>query len=379
MNIRQTGAGILGAGTLIMGGVDAAVLDEQPLQRSEIIGEERVEAKQIGNRIETTFPWKDQDGFKVVVDLGQPTIGERIADKRKREVITETVDFGEGGFKIDILLNEKPDTNIFCYLIEGAENYDFFYQAVLTEEEIKQETERPDDIVGSYAVYHKSLKNDQYKTGKVMHIPRPQVWGLSDKEKTKEWAELSYNDGELCVTVEKEYLDNSEYPVRVDPTFGYTGSGGSSDSNATRMEGSEFPSGSAGEVTQLSAYQFCDGVFGDSFTKAAILNASGTLLSGGATQQKLQASAAWTSYTFTSNPVIADANYILVWLNDGGCVAGAFYFDTGTTGQGLEDLNSNNFNNPHSPTNVVRNDRRYSIYATYTSGSSPAQDVIFFD
>lgn len=223
----------LGAGaTLILGGVDATVLDEKTVSRVEIVGEERVEAKQIGNVVETTFPWKDQPGLTVKVDLGEPTLEERLLDKRKREVITETVSDFEGGFKVDIILNERPDTNRFCYDIEGAENYDFFYQPPLTEEEIAEGASRPDHIVGSYAVYHKQLKNhrlggENYATGKVMHIPRPQVWELDNEEATKEWAELSYTDEEgLCVTVRQEFLDKATYPVRVDPTFGYTTIGG---------------------------------------------------------------------------------------------------------------------------------------------------------
>lgn len=231
MDFKKTGAGIVAGTSLVFGGVDAAVLKEQPLERVETIADERVEARQIDDRVETTFPWKDQQGLKVVADLGKPSIGERLADKRKKEVITEVVNFGEGGFKVDILLNEKPDTNRFCYTIEGAENYDFFYQPELTPEEIERGEYRPPEIIGSYAVYHKELKNhrvggENYATGKVMHIPRPQVWELND-ESTKEWAGLSYDDGELCVTVRQGFLDEAEYPVRVDPTFGYTSVGGS--------------------------------------------------------------------------------------------------------------------------------------------------------
>lgn len=222
----------LGASAIISGGIDVSVLNEEALARVEQIGEETVEAKQIGNRIETTFPWKDQQGLKVVADLGEPTISERLKDKRNKEVITEVVDFGDGGFKIDILLNERPDTNRFCYQIEGAENYDFEYQPPLTEEEIKDGIVRPENIVGSYAVYHKMLKDyypgrENYATGKVMHIPRPQVWSMAN-EKEKEWAELSYNDGQLCVTAPTKFIATADLPIRIDPTFGYTTLGASS-------------------------------------------------------------------------------------------------------------------------------------------------------
>jgi len=249
---KKTIAG-LGATLMIMGGVDASVLNEKPIERVEMVTNNRVEAKQIGNKVETTLSWKDQAGIKVSYDMGKPTIGERFADKRKREVITEKVDFMSedgtpNGFKVDILLNEKPTTNVFCYDIEGAENYDFFYQPEITDEEAEQNREgvedtrtlleikrsiRPENIVGSYAVYHKTLKNhevgkENYATGKVMHIPRPQVWSLSSDD-TKIWADMHYDEkkGQLCVTAPQSFLDSAEYPVRIDPTFGYTSVGAS--------------------------------------------------------------------------------------------------------------------------------------------------------
>lgn len=243
MTPKKTIAG-LSATAILMGGVDASILNEKPLERLEMVANERVEAKQLGNIVETTFPWKDQPGIKVKVNLGEPSLTERIKDKRKKEVITEVVDFGDGGFKVDILLNEKPNTNRFCYAIEGAENYDFFYQPPLTAEEIAEGSYRAPEIEGSYAVYHKTLKNhivgrENYATGKVMHIPRPQVWELNDKDNTTVWADLSYDNGQLCVTVDQEYLNKAKYPVRVDPTFGYTSLGGTDQSGgyAWRLNG----------------------------------------------------------------------------------------------------------------------------------------------
>lgn len=219
---------MLSTSAMTMGVIDISTLNEIPLERIEMVANERVEAKQLGNTIETTFPWKDQIGLKVTYDMGEPTIGERFADKRNRKVITELVDVGDGGFKVDVLLNERPDTNRFCYSIEGAEDYDFFYQAALTDEAIKEGAERPDNVVGSYAVYHKTLKDNNYKTGKVMHIYRPEVWELNNEKDTREWAELSYDEREgLCVTARQGFLDNATYPVRIDPTFGYTSAGAS--------------------------------------------------------------------------------------------------------------------------------------------------------
>lgn len=267
MKPSKTIAGILAGTSLVMGGVDASNLKEVPLERVEMVAQNRVEAKQIGNVVETTLPWKDQAGIKVKYDLGEPTLAEKVKDKRKKEVITETVTDFEGGFKVDILLNEKPDTNVFCYTIEGAENYDFFYQPPLTPEEIAEGASRPPEIEGSYAVYHKTLKNhiigqENYATGKVMHIPRPQVWEIGNEESTKQWADLSYENGQLCVTAPQDFLEKADYTngVRIDPTFGYTSAGvsfssicnGTGSGNQSVRIGSSATSTTGGNVESLS-------------------------------------------------------------------------------------------------------------------------------
>lgn len=233
MKPSKTIAGIIAGTSLVMGGVDASSLNEVPLERVEMVAENRVEARQIGNVVETTLPWKGEKGLKVIYDMGEPTALEKVKDKRKKQVITEVVDFGDGGFKVDVLLTEKPTTNQFCYAIEGAENYDFFYQSPATQAEIDEGMIQAPEIAGSYAVYHKTLKDhivgqQNYATGKVMHIPRPQVWEMGN-EANKVWADLSYSDGQLCVTAPQDFIDNADYTngVRIDPTFGYTTLGAS--------------------------------------------------------------------------------------------------------------------------------------------------------
>lgn len=394
----KIGAGVLGISTAVTGTIDATTLKEVPLERLEIVAEERVEAKQIGNRVETTFPWKDQEGIKITYDMGAPGVLERVRDKRKREVITEVVDFGDGGFKIDILLNEKPDTNRFCYLIEGAEQYDFFYQPPLTAEEIEQGAERPEEIVGSYAVYHKELKNhvagrENYATGKVMHIPRPQVWELNDEENTKEWAELSYEDGELCVTARQEFLDEATYPVRIDPTFGYTSVGAS---QATAFEGytdNEYIAGTAFTLSEDAAVESIS--VGTWLTD--MINPGGSIFledGNGANSHTLIAGPASGARTgdFTTHVLSAEltaGNYILAMTQDdfsgGSSVESSYRFDSTGSNRWYYQVGYYNGNVPSTWSRAESGTgRNFSIYVTYTSGGgggspTPAQDVIWFD
>lgn len=132
-------------------------------------------------------------------------------------------------FEWEILLDEKPPTNVLTYEIE-SKNFDFFYQPKLTEQEIADGHSQPDSVVGSYAAYHSSKCNnfryadrqENYGTGKAFHIYRPKVYDAHSKEA---WCELDISHGELSVTVPQEFLNSAACPVVVDPTFGYTTKG----------------------------------------------------------------------------------------------------------------------------------------------------------
>lgn len=366
MKSRSATAGIVILGALGTVGVDASILNERPLERIEQVAEYRVEARQIGNKVETTFPWKDQPGIKVVADLGEPSLRERIADKRSKEVITERVDFEEGGFKVDILLNERPDTNVFCYTIEGAENYDFFYQPPLTDEERTDGAERPPEIEGSYAVYHKTLKNNDYKTGKVMHIPRPQVWSMSNEE-TKVWADLSYNRGWLCVTVPQDFLDTATYPVRVDPTFGYTSVGASSADTRNFITSAEYSVASGADVSKLTIA--VSNQFAANTQKGAIYSSAGALSPlEGSTDAYIRSQTVSTFYDFdfSSTVSLASGTYLLSIWSDLTFGASTFYYDTATVNSKQTSLAYTGTYPATLDFTSVTTNRQYSIYATYT-------------
>ncbi len=387
MKPKSIGAGILGTTALVFGGVDASKLDEKPIERIETVAGYTVEAKQIENRVETSFPWKDQPAIKVVYDMGKPTLAEKFKDKRKKEVVTEAVNFGDGGFKVDILLDEKPNTNVFCYAVQGAENYDFFYQPPLTEQEIAEGASRPPEIDGSYAVYHKTLKNHQigkenYATGKVMHIPRPQVWSMSDVE-TKVWADMNYDNGDLCVTVPQDFLDKAEYPVRVDPTFGYTSIGATlsslGTSNAAISWKGTAPTG-ATQVDSITGY--FDAVSGTVSAKVFMADSAGVILTNGIapTISGITTTQAWYTSTYGTKPnVTASLTYNIAAISGSTNFKAAW--DT-SAGNGVVDT-TNSYSSPQSIGTAAWG-VLLSIYATYTasggsSSTTPNQNIILFE
>lgn len=381
--------------TLVLGGVDASTLEEKPINKTEKVAGYTVKAEQKGNVVETTLPWKDQAGIKVKVDLGEPTLSERVKDKRKKQVITEVVSDFDGGFKVDILLTEKPDTNRFCYTIEGAENYDFFYQPPLTAEEIAGGASRPPEIEGSYAVYHKTLKNhvigqENYATGKVMHIPRPQVWEIGNEEATKQWAELSYADGQLCVTAPQDFLDNADYTngVRIDPTFGYSTCGATNgfnygtNPNTSSRIGRGYTLNDFAIVTEVNV---CTNktVSESAITMSAFINSEDTVTDSHTQIAESErtgmtiASSAFQSFSITPT-TLSPGNYILSALADGESITTASadvrsQYDTGVSGNeytessvGAGGYATRRDEDPWTETDSAQT-RVLSIYATYTT------------
>ena len=103
----------------------------------------------------------------------------------------------QGGFEIEVVLQEKPKSNTFAFAVSGAENLDFFYQPALDKEKQSEpditkcsETvcvnkagqivlSRPENVVGSYAVYHKGNKDKTKEYNRQFY----QAWlqlGLAD-------------------------------------------------------------------------------------------------------------------------------------------------------------------------------------------------------
>jgi hypothetical protein len=83
----------------------------------------------------------------------------------------------DGGFEIEIILQEKPKSNVFAFQIEAAQDLDFFDQPKLSPEEIAEGAVRPENANGSNAVYPKTKANHRvgdtlYSTGKACHTYR---------------------------------------------------------------------------------------------------------------------------------------------------------------------------------------------------------------
>lgn len=158
--------------------------------------------------------WQRPDGVKAVFyDLNNPEIGE------------------DGGYEFEVHLPEKPKSNVIELTMNIPKDLEFYYQPPLTKEEITRGCIRPDNVIGSYAVYHSNKKDDysrmggqNYKTGKAFHIYRPDA---VDAKGDKIWCDLNIdvNNQIATITIPQEWLNNAVYPIIIDPTFGYTKKG----------------------------------------------------------------------------------------------------------------------------------------------------------
>lgn len=131
----------------------------------------------------------------------------------------------DDGLEWTIFLRQKPKSNALSYQIFGS-NLSVFYQGELTRKEIERNANRPDSVVGSYAVYHSSRAHNEYKTGKVFHIYCPKAW---DANGDTVWCDLNIDtiNGILSLTLPVDFWDNGSYPIVIDPHFGYNTMGAS--------------------------------------------------------------------------------------------------------------------------------------------------------
>lgn len=267
----------------------------------------------------------------------------------------------DGGYEFEVILKEKPASNKLEFTIE-TKGLDFYYQPPLTQQEIDEGAERPENVVGSYAVYHKTKGglNDsagmEYKVGKAFHIYRPHV---VDSLGNETWADLNINEqsGILTITIDQTWLDNAVYPVVVDPTFGYTSVGGSSNSSITnRYRGVPGTPAEAGDVTKITVYVTSDT---SGTHKSALYVGSDLSLVSPQSAEIDPTTSAWNDYSVSNAAVTAQEYYVTTWSAGGGLA-----YDI----SGSENLNTSlTYGAWPDPAGSSLSTRKISCYATYTA------------
>lgn len=283
--------------------------------------------------------------------------------------------------KFGLVLYEKPLTNIFTLQLIGWEEFDFFFQPPLANENPDGSTwednglggtsTRPADVNGSYAVYHKTKKDHiigqiNYTTGKFCHIYRPK---FIDANGDWTWADLHIDKGDYTITIPQKFLDTAAYPIKANDTFGYTTIGGSIDANANILilcKASSTPA-SNGTLDSLTMYGSINSgspafnpalysdVAGTPTSRLAYMDTGGTAFAAGA---------AWVTTNLSYGSLVASTQYHLGMKSGTDGVNYNVWYDTGTN-ETAYDTNHNTWQVTYTVQGTVN--QRRSIYATYTA------------
>lgn len=293
----------------------------------------------------------------------------------------------EGAFEIEVILKEKPDTNVIEYTIQHK-GLEFFLQPEITDQEAQPLADklkisladakrkiRPENVVGSYAVYYKDcplniVGQKEYKTGKFGHLFYPYITDAKGKKVRAEAFTVDPETGLLRITIPQSFLDKAVYPVIVDPTFGYTSGGASGQQSYNQFLGSLF-TGEAGTATKLTAWLNWSGPPGTG--NAAIYRHSDLALLVTSSNLSQSYDPTYTEQDLTiSDTAILAEDYILgYWGGVDG--AGGIAYDTGSANQGHEGWASAisyiwSLPLPNPVYINAHTTKKYSIYATYTAG-----------
>ena len=139
--------------------------------------------------------------------------------------IPDNEEIPDGGFEFEVEVKNPIDKIQFSMQSKGLK---YLYQGELDENEIKDNCIRPENCIGSYAVYHKTKRNNvrggkKYNTGKAFHIYRPFA---IDADGQKIWCDLNIDEKNELMTI--DIPKGAKFPLLIDPTVGNTTIGVSS-------------------------------------------------------------------------------------------------------------------------------------------------------
>lgn len=185
--------------------------------------------------------WNNEANFSMrVLTNGKPNVSQKedkilFEDgKYTHRIYAEETGDECGGVEFDTIISNQNQGNILTYTLQ-TKGVDLYRQGELTEEEILMGANRPENVIGSYAVYARKSGDDisaknNYKTGKIAHIYRPFA---EDANGNRVWCNLDYDPIKqvIYLIVPYEFIDSAAYPIRIDPTLGYTSVGASTSGN----------------------------------------------------------------------------------------------------------------------------------------------------
>jgi len=294
--------------------------------------------------------------------------------------------------KFGLILYEKPATNVFQFQLEGWEEFDFLYQKPLAnqypngsywEDDGKGGIRTcPEEIAGSYAVYHKTKANYEigkvnYQIGKFGHIFRPRL--LDTDGLFLCWVDLLIKDGIYTLTVDQKTLDTAKYPLKFNDWFGNQGTGAktATNNNCPSYCLSLSTPASNGAMTSMSIYgrdwdgdgeRFCPALYSN---VSSLPSARLAKVDSGGTA--FDVTTTWYTTNLAYASIVASTQY---WLGMKSGINGThflFNYDDGSAGE--RQMGASGEGAYPDPATVIGEDAmayRVSIYATYTPAGGAA-------
>lgn len=285
------------------------------------------------------------------------------------------------GFEFEVELAAAPAKNWLDFTLQHK-GLRFLYQPALTAEEIAESAERPENVVGSYAVYHATRRGNltggkAYGTGKAFHIYRPSIKDAAD---VTAWCdlELDTENNTARITIPQAFLDAATYPVIVDPDFGYTSVGASTTGgNANELKGVPLTAPASGTLDSVSAWCAINSA-GNHVKCLLALASTGAILTNGIGAAVSiptgtpPASAA--ASTMASPPAITGSTaYIAALVLEG--FTSRLYYDAGSAGDSYAE--TNDYASPATLGTTPGNDKVWSIFFTYTASGGASTGDFF--
>jgi len=293
----------------------------------------------------------------------------------------------EGGLEFEIYVPVKPPVNTLEFSVD-SKNLRWVYQPELTPQEIIDGCIRPENVVGSYAVYWKicPLNYDDgksYKSGKAFHLYRPKV---TDANNNSVWGELLFNEATstLSITVPQAFLNSAVYPIIVDPTFGYTSVGATSDVIATASNVQfTHATGAAGTGSSMSIFLYPS--LATLNTQMYLYDSSLAKVTNGVTTENASTPLTrhWETQPFTSAPTLtAQLYHLAYWTDSVGPTVNWIYtfFDTDASYDFWYDtgLTYNTF-----PATLTKDstyaDKRLSFFISYSTTAAGEHSEYFME
>ena len=340
--------------------------------------------------------WGNEANFSVGVISDKPGGYTDVEDKiewvAEDGIKARFYEKNDNDLEFEIELPFKPQSNTIELSIR-TKGLNFFYQPELTQDEIDNGCIRPNEVIGSYAVYHNSRRGDyskaggaNYRTGKAFHIYRPEA---IDAYGMRVWCNMHIDVKQniMTITVPQEFLNCAQYPVIIDPTFGCSPSspGGSWYTGAANdLMGSLFTSPSdADTADDIRMYMKEAPMMGApsayDVKGVIVLHSNLNILTngiGGATTVPASETGAWFTSTFATAPALsASTGYVLMLIHNAlGMLNAHVAYDTGSADQGHIDY-TNDYTTPINPTDAAHSTHKFSIYCTYSAAAGTAIPV----